>query len=699
MTVVSLDWESASEIDLKARGLDVYTAHPSTRLLMGAYAFDSGRVEHFEGGRPPAELREALLDPAVDKHAFNAQYERVFTRRVLKIKTPYEGWYCSMALAYSQSFTGTLDQVGKQIGLPFDKQKLAGGKRLINLFCKPQRITSKQPIAWRDRLTDPEDWDEFCDYNIQDVEAERAIWNRLARFPHPPEEWDLYWLDQRINDRGLPIDLVFVRNAIQMVAKRKAELKELAQDLTGLANPFSNDQILPWLKARGYRFNDLQKATVKKVLLEHEEGECEIDEAAVKALKLRSQAVRTSTAKYNALERAVGPGDRFRFGFQFKGASRTGRWAGRRLNPQNLTRTPGEIEPDEKAFPEKPDYLLETVTEAIRRNDYGELKLLAEEPMNFLAGTVRSAIRAPEGYELRVCDLSAIETCVIAWLAGCERMLNVVRSGKDPYKDFGTELYGVPYDQITKPQRTNSKPAVLGAGYRLGGGDLKDGKRTGLWGYAESMGINLSKEESGRAVRLFRETYPEYPKLWFALEDAAKQAMARPNFKVRPIIRREGEAPFKVPVAFEYVKPYLTIILPIKNPSGVHRRLYYHLPRIQKRTMTWPDGGTTVKEGLSYMGQPQGTKLWTRIDTHGGKTTENIVQAIARDILAMGMKRAADAGFNLIGHVHDELIALQRRLDNFFTSDRLREFMVQEILGLEDLPLGSSADDITFYRK
>jgi DNA polymerase bacteriophage-type len=682
MTVLSWDLESASEIDLKVRGLDVYTTDPSTRMLMGAYAFDNSRIQHYEGPRPPAELREALLDPHVEKHAFNAQFERVFARRVLKIKTPYEGWRCTMVRAYMHSFVGTLDQVGKAIGLPQDKQKLATGKKLINLFCKPQRITKKQPILWRDGFTDPAEWEEFCEYNVQDVEAERSIWNRLAKYPILETEWQLYEIDQIINDRGIPIDMTFVENAIRMVAFRKAELKEQMQDLTGLANPLSGPQLLPWLQERGYPFADLQKTTVKKVLLEHEEGEYVIEEDAVEALKLRGQAVRTSTAKYNALKRSIGPGDRFRFGAQFCGASRTGRDAGRRFQPTNLVRTPAEIE-------ETGD--LDYVTDVIRNNDYDGLRIYVKEPMDALAGTARSAIRAPEGYVLRVCDLAAIETCVGAFLCGCERMLNVVRNGLDPYKDFGTELYGVPYEEITKKQRTNSKPAVLGACYRLGGGDLKAGKRTGLWGYAESMGIRLSREESHRSVKVFRDRYPEYPKVWYALEDAAMRCL-RSGAKTRPVIRSEGQS-FHVPVTFELRRPFLIMWLPTGRP------IYYHQPRVQKREMHWPDGGMTVKEGVTYMGQPQGTRQWVRMDTHGGKFFEQATQGTARDVLYGGVKAAHEDGFNLVLRVHDELAAVELIGSNSKTSDRLREMMIQSIVGLENLPLNSSADDVPYYRK
>jgi DNA polymerase len=680
---ISLDYETKSEIDLKQRGLDVYSAHPSTRILMGAYSFNDGGVKHWEGPTLPTEVREALEDPGVQKWAFNAQFERVISRRVGKVKTRVKNWRCSMVLAYMHSFVGDLDRIGQQVGLDEDKQKQAQGKRLINLFCKPQKITKNQRLEWFDEMTHPVDWADFCDYNCQDVVAEKALVKRLIRFPIPPEEWELYEIDQIINDRGIPIDMQFVRNAIGMVARRKEELRKQAQEVTGLANPFSNDQLLPWLRARGYPFNDLQKATVLKVLNEHKEGVHEIAEEAEEALQIRRQGVRTSTAKYNALVKCVGHGDRFRFGIQFAGASRTSRWSGRRFQPHNLVRTPKEIEDE---------YNLTNVTDIIRSNDYSTLSIYVEEIMNALAGAMRSAVRAGDDEVLLACDLAAIETCVIAWIANCLRMLNVIRSGLDPYKDFGTELYKKTYDDITKTERTNSKPAVLGAGYRLSGGELKEGKRTGLWGYAESMQIQLTKDESHLAVKLFRETYPEYPKLWYALENAAMHTIKTGRAAI-PKFRIDGRE-VTVPLRFEWNKPYLEMRL----PSG--RALRYHKPRVIAEEMPGRIEGTTyTKQSISYMGQPQGTRMWKRLPTHGGKFTENAVQAIARDVLAVAMRRAHDDGFNIVMHVHDELVALQKKGDNYFTAERLRGHLIAAIDWCLDLPLGSSASEYQFYRK
>jgi DNA polymerase bacteriophage-type len=695
MTKLHLDWESASEIDLTKRGLDVYSADETTRLLMGGYAFDDDAPKLWLRGDPmPPELVEAIQDPHVEKWAFNAQFERVMAARVGRLKPGYKNWRCAMVLGFMQSFVGNLEKMGQLVGLSSDLQKMKEGKRLVKQFTQPQKVTKANPYRWRDEHTDPDDWQMFCEYCVQDVISERAFVKRLSKFPILPEEWDLYELDQQINDRGLPIDMVFVENAQRLATERKLELTEDLKAMTGLANPNSPAQLLGWLKNRGYPFDDLRKDTVKKVLTEEQHSGGVLTGDAVPALKKRQQVARTSVKKYDGLQRAVNPQDhRLRFAFQFGGASRTNRWAGRIINPQNLTRTPKEIEPDDKFadatnFPA--DYMLNLVTEMIRKGELSYLALTVKEPMDALAGTVRSAIRPAATHQLMSCDLSSIETCVIAWVSGCERLLNVFRTGKDAYKDFGQDLFGVPYDEVTKSMRTDSKPGVLGCGFRLSGGELKEGKKTGLWGYAESMGINLDKDQCHKAVRKFREIYPQIPKLWYALEEAIIRAI-KTGGRAVPIIRIGGSN-FRVPVEIEMMKPYMTI----KLPSG--RRLYYHKPRVDKITLNGVNGEYT-KEAISYMGQKQGTKIWTRLDSHGGKFTENIVQAIARDILAVGIRRAMEAGFNLVGHVHDELIVMIRRGDNRFTVSWLRDLMTQPEPWMGGLPLGAAGGVFDFYRK
>lgn len=718
--ILHLDWETKSEVDLKTRGLDVYSADPSTEVLMAAWSWGNGPVEQWdrEEGPLPAEIADALTDPHVEKWAFNAQFERIIAKRVLGLKTGYANWRCTKVLGLMQGFFGTLDDMGRQIGLPADKQKMAEGKRLMRIFSMPQKTSAKKPLRWRSAWTDPEEWEEYKAYNRQDVVTEREMKKRLIKYPILPFEWDLYEIDQVINDRGIPVDMDFVEHAIEMAAIRKAELTDQMREITGLVNPNSTDQLKEWVKARGYPFDDLKKETIKKVLTEnferagseltiHDEDFVDTDKLdggflepdAARALMLRQQAARTSVSKYNAVRRLVGPRSTLRYGFQFHGASRTGRDAGRGLNPQNLTRTPPELEVGKEAtsadVPE--DFLLESVTESIRTGDYEGLALTVKEPMNALAGTVRSLVRAPEGFDLIAADLASIETCVIAWVSGCERLLNVFRSGLDAYKDFGTELYVKAYEDITKTERTNSKPAVLGCGFRLGGGDLREGKKTGLWGYAENMGINLSRDDSHKAVRVFRTAYPEIPQLWFALEKAIEFAV-RHKRRAAPVIKLNGRT-FRVPVTFEMMGDYLTIEL----PSG--RRLFYFKPRIEKKkfigrpTKEYPDGEPYFKENLTYMGKAQNGNTWIRVWSHGGKVTENIVQAIARDILMIGMHRAHLAGFPIILRVHDELVAAIRRGDNRLTVEYLKQLMTDTISWCPDIPLGAAGWQASFYRK
>jgi DNA polymerase bacteriophage-type len=410
-------------------------------------------------------------------------------------------------------------------------------------------------------------------------------------------------------------------------------------------------------------------------------------------LMLRQQAARTSVRKYNAIEKSVGADERLRFTFQFAGASRTSRWSGRRFQPQNLARPPKELEADKKMLEvgAPKDYLMTLVTDTIRENDYDTLCLLTKEPMNYLAGLVRSSIRAPSGFDFVVADLSAIETCVTAWLSGCDRLLNVLRTGGDPYIDFGTDLYKKPAAEISKFERQCSKPAVLGCTYRLGGGELREGKRTGLWGYAEGMGVNFTQEESARAVATFRRAYPEIPKTWFALEEAVHKAITTHREQV-PSFYLNGRR-VTIPVRIEYRKPYLMMWL----PSG--RPLYYHLPRITEETFRSRDGEPYKKKVFSYMGKQQNGNAWIRVKSHGGKIIENLVQAIARDVLKAGLLAAKNYGFNICGHVHDEIITLQRKGDNQFTLAALIDCMKAELDWAPGLPLGAAGYAAPFYRK
>lgn len=697
---LSLDFETYSDLDLKKYGLDLYSMHPSCEVLMCAYSLDGGPVRHWDATRDPmpTRLRRAFDDDDVQIWAFNAQFERVIMNRVLNIWPRVERFRCTMALAFMHSFFGTLDMIGRQIGIEQDKIKLATGTKLMKMFSSPQKVTRNQPLSRFTRKTHPVEWQMYIEYNIRDVEAEMEIKRKLdkPKYYIPDREWEFYALDQIINDRGLPIDRVFVTNALEMANRRKAELLEVMRKKTGLVNPGSPAQLLPWLQARGYPFDDLQKDSIKKVLtaykaiqkgeLEFKEGELypeDLTKRAVAVMKLRQQQARTSTTKYQALLMAMGEDDRMRYVFQFCGASRTGRFAGRRFQPQNLTMM-RDIDSEK---------VLYQMTEIIRDNDYDMLQFYRKEPLDALAGLVRSSVRAPRKKKLVVCDLSSIESVVIGWVAQCERLLNVFREGRDAYKDFATELYSVPYAEVTKQMRKMAKPATLGAGYRLGGGEIKEGKKTGLWGYAENMGVDMTRKESWKNVAIFRKVYEEIPECWYALEKAIKAVIQRGG------TRKVG------PVKFYMTKPYLVCEL----PSG--RCIYYKNPQIRREKMTGKDRRTGEeyeywKDSISYMGKSQVGNRWMRINSHGGKFIENIVQAIARDILREGMLALHKAGFRLIGHVHDEAISEEAANDDVHTHEAMREYMIRKKKWMSygndneiTMPLNAAGMTTVIYRK
>jgi len=690
-----IDFETYCDLDLKKVGLDRYSEHPSCEVLMCSWGLYGEEVQIWDKTAEPMpkRLRRLLEDDDIEVHAFNAQFERTIMTRVLGIKVPICRWRCTMVLAYMHSFVGDLDRIGRQIGLPQNQQKLDTGSQLIKMFCMPQRITRDRKLKRLDSLSNPIEWEMFKEYCIQDNIAEQEIHKRLDKpqYPIPAREWRFYALDQIINDRGMPVDLEFIEAAIKMSDRRKAELKEEMQELTGLINPNSGDQLLPWLKDRGYPFDDLQKDSVKKVLTAHEgvvEGILKpgtkdvlapvLTDECVAALKLRQQSARTSVRKYDALKNAVGSDGRIRFCFQFAGASRTARFAGRRFQPQNLTtlRLPG----DEKTHVA----VMQQLIDVIKSGDYEMLKLYAKEPLDVLAGLIRAAIRAFQGNRLVVCDLSSIESVVIGYVARCERLLDVFRAGKDAYKDFATELYKVAYEEVTKEMRKMAKPATLGAGYRLGGGHIIEGKRTGLWGYAENMGVEMSRQDAHKSVKVFRRVYKEIPQTWYELEEAIIKTI---KFKKTTKVGC---------VKFFYEKPYLVCQLPSK------RCIYYHEPRINRRAFIWYDDDgnkqRTVKDAISYMGKQQNGSSWIRIDSHGGKFIENVVQAIARDILREGMLAAHEEGMYLIGSVHDEIIT-EEHLESHHNVDRLRHYMIEAIPWLPGCPLNAEGFETRFYYK
>ena len=676
--IINLDYESRARANLKTQGLDRYSRCPDAKVLMAAYSLNNGKVQHADlsrGAKMPAELKEALLDPYVEKWAFNAQFERVMTRRVLGLKTPYKSWRCTMVLAYMLGFTGDLLQIGKQIGLKEDQLKDTDGKRLIKMFCVPQRITKNNPFEWRNELTDPEEWCGFCRYNIRDVDTEMLIKNRLIKYPVLPGEWDLYALDQLINDRGVMIDTEFAQAALDLAERRKPQIIEEMKDITGLQNPNSVSQLVPWLKERGYPFDDVRQDTVKKVIREQEENG--VDDEAIIVLKARLNSAKNSIAKYKTMIYCAGEDGRFRYSLQFAGASRTNRWAGRRLQTQNLARTPKFLEKVED---------LTIANRFIANRELDNLALFAGEPMDALVGCIRSAIIPAPQHKFIVADLSSIESVVIGWLTDCKWFMDTLAAKHDLYRSFAAHWLGLPYEE-TLPHRGKAKPATLGAGYRLGGGHLSpEGKKTGLWGYAENMGVHMTQQEAADSVKAFRELCPEIVNAWTQLENCVFQ-----------VIRTHRPVKWKC-LTIEYTKPFLTI----KLPSG--RKMYYFRPRIAERQMTVQSGPrkgenyTTLNFQYEGKIEKSGGSSWGKVFSHGGKLVENIVQALARDVLAEGMKKAHRMGFKIVMHIHDEIVT-EVPEDSPLTVADLISCMAAKLPWAPGLPLGAAGWSGYFYRK
>ena len=576
VTRIFLDFETRSEIDIRASGHHAYAEHPSTAVLLLGYAFDADPPALWQPhlGPLPAAVRQALADPAITKVAHNAAFELAILRHVLGIESALEAWRCTAVMGRLNGLPGGLADLGRALGLGAGQAKLASGTRLIHKFSRPQ---ARGP-RWRTWETDPQDWRALGEYCLRDVEAERAVYDTLARWMPPAAEWALWRLDQRINQRGLPVDRALVGAAIQIDADYRTRALDRAVTLTGLTNPNSRDQLLEWLNREGEAgLADLRAGSVREAI-----GQC--DDATVReVLQIRQALAKTSVRKYQALARATSGDGRLRGAFLFAGAPRTSRWSGQLFQPQNLPR--GSVKD------------LDTAVSAVQSADAAWVEALYGDVPAVLSACVRPAICAPEGQVLVAADYSSIESVVVAWLAESRYLLALFEAGRDPYKDFATRIFHVSYDAVTKLQRTISKPAVLGASYGLGG--------PGLQRYAASMGVTLSEAEARTHIATYREAYADVPALWRRLTAGAELAL-----------RTRGTAAVGR-LAWEYEKPFLFLRL----PSG--RRLGYYQPKLEARDTPWGEQRIT----LTYEGQAQATRKWGRIPTHAGKVVENCLAA------------------------------------------------------------------------
>jgi DNA polymerase len=669
---VWVDIETRSDLPLNKVGLYRYAESPQTRVILISWAVedDPPRQWTFQDPATPAELFQLASDSRVEFHAWNAEFEARLLTRVLS-GVGLSRWRCDMAQARMLALPSSLDAAGAVVGLPADKQKLRTGRALIRLFCAPLADGS-----FADPKDHPEKWREFCEYNKQDVVANRAVWRRLRKWPLPCVEQHVWEDNILVNARGLPVDVPLVKTAIHVAEAQKAAYLQEMKDLTGLENPNSLPKLRESLGQHGLLIAGLRKAQVKQAL-----DRSDLTGVARRVLVLRSLVARTSVDKYKALERGVRPDTGCLSGcFGYAGAGRTGRWAGQLFQPQNLPQGRLSLEDAEQAC--------RLLSSAPARPE-AVVAMLYDDPLEVLSSCIRGAICAPPGHVFCVADWSGIENRILGWISRCGSLLSTFERGLDPYVAFASLLYQRPYSAITAKERKVAKPAVLGCGYMLGGGDEDqtpegDTTKSGLWGYAAGTGVEMTRDEAHRAVQVFRDSYPEIVRLWEELDRACRKCIS-----THAAVDVAGGR-----LRVQYEKPFMVIRL----PSG--RGLYYCHPRLVQAIPPWERKKAKPERRLTiaYDGVRQQTKTWGEVTTHPGKLTENVVQGIARDVLAHTLLRLRDnPSAPVVGHVHDEILLLSR--DGDADLAWLRRTMATPMPWAKDLALPAAGFVSRRYRK
>lgn len=597
------DIETYSSADLARGGVRKYTEAPDFDILLMSYAWDDEpvRVWDFTADGPPPWLREALLDDTVLKVAWNISFERTCFNRYFDLYTPPEQWRDAMTLAAMNGLPMSLEAAGAALRLT--EQKLDTGKALINYFCKPCRPTKTNGGRTRNLPEHaPDKWQQFITYCGRDTEVERTIYKRLIHFPVTATERRVEWADARINERGVMIDRQLVASAIRMDDAFKAEHMQEMQRLTGLENPNSLVQLKAWLATRGLTPETLDKKAVTELL-----GTA-IDPTTRRVLRLRQLLGKSSTAKYTAMEEAVCNDGRIRGLLQYYGAGRTGRWAGRRVQLQNLAQNHLDQ--------------IDLVRDIVKHGDLEGLELIYDNVPDVLSQLIRTALIAKDGHTFLVADYHAIEVVCIAYLAGEGWRLNVFAGDGKIYEASYAQAFGVPKESVKKgtPERQKGKIMELALGY--GGGP------SALLAFGADK-LGLEPEQLQELVDRWRAASPKITAMWRACEKAAKAAIRCPGKAYR----------LKNGCAYLRDRDALRLIL----PSG--RRLSYWGAWLDE------DSGS-----IRFMGQNQTTRKWERMETWGGRLVENIVQAYARDILAEAILRLEAAGFPVVFSVHDECI-------------------------------------------
>lgn len=584
---------------------------------------------------------EMLFDDTVTKTAFNANFERTCFSNYYQHSFRPEAWRCTAVQAAMLALPLSLEGVGAVLGL--DKQKMTEGKELIKYFCSPCKATKSNGGRTRNLPKDaPEKWRQFKTYCIRDVDVEKQIRQRLAKFPIPKREQEIYCLDQRINDRGIMVDRNLVNHAVACDLLYKETATARAYELTGLENPNSVSQLKLWLKEKGLEVDSLAKDTVKDLSMKAEGDVQEV-------LKLRLATSKTSVKKYEAIDRSVCAESRVHGLLQFYGANRTGRWAGRLVQIHNL---PQNHLPD-----------LELARALVSEGRYEEVELFYESTPNVLSELIRTAFVAKPGCRFIISDYSAIEARVLAWLAGEEWRLQVFETHGKIYEASASAMFHVPIEEITKtsPLRQKGKISELALGYG------------GAVGALTSMGalkMGLTEEELPGLVSTWRSANPHITAFWWAVDDAAITAV------------RDKKTSRVGRVSFEYKSGILFVTL----PSG--RKLSYVKPRMMQNKFG--------REGLTYEGIGE-SKKWMRLETYGPKLVENIVQAASRDILAEAMLRLEKEGFDIVCHVHDEVVL--EVPDGKSSVEEVNEIMAVNPVWTEGLPLKAAGFESPFYKK
>lgn len=603
MKKLSIDLETYSSVDLGKSGVYKYVESEDFEILLFAYALNDEKVQVIDlasGEIIPEEILSALNDESIEKWAFNANFERVCLSRFLGERLNPKGWYCTMIWSAYLGLPLSLEKVGEVLKL--DKQKMNEGKALIRYFSIPCKPTKTNGMRERNLPHhDLRKWSTFKEYNQRDVETEMAIKKKLSAFPMPQSEWENYWIDQNINDRGILIDEVLVDSAIKFDEILRDENMDRAIGLTGLENPNSPLQLKEWLNKKGLEIDSLAKKDVEAAL-KNAEGDIK------EVLELRQELSKSSVRKYDAMKNVKGKDNRARGLIQFYGANRTGRYSGRLIQVQNLRRNNLKD--------------LDLARCLVKNRDYETMEILYESPSDILSQLIRTAFIPKEGTRFIISDFSAIEARVLAWLAGEKWVLDAFKNGEDIYCRTASRMFGVPVEKhgVNGHLRQKGKIATLACGYQ------------GALGALKAMGgieMGLSEDELQSIVDSWREANPNIVSLWWDIDSVVKRVVkTRTREKYKSLV-------------ISYEKGILFIELPSK------RRLAYPKAKI----VTNRFGG----ESIVYEGIVVGNK-WDKIESYGGKFVENIVQAIARDILAETMMRLEEKGFNIVMHIHDEVV-------------------------------------------